>query len=363
MLVDRGRGRQSARHRGRSRSPAWSSEFAEKGALKPLDVRDDDDRRQLPARVDDSSATSTASSTALVFKAANKSTRLVQRPGVRRTRASTRRRPGTDPHRTPKTLKASGVPAYSIGGADGWTLTDLFENIYLRTAGPDKYDQLCARTRSRGPTSRSRTRSRDGGQVFGDTDNIAGGTSGALQTDFPTSVTNVVRRPAEGARWSRGRLRRRRGPDVDAVEAGDGLRRVHVPVDQRLAADGRRDRRRPGRHVQRHAGDARRSSSTSRRPRRPRSGRSAAASRRRTRTSTRASTRTRSRGRRRPRSAAPTRSGSTCPTCSRPRSAAPPARASGSTSRTSSRTRATSTAQRQQLETAATKAYERQVAE
>ena len=41
-----------------------------------------------------------------------------------------------------KTLKASGVTAYSIGGADGWTLTDLFENIYLRTAGPEMYDQL-----------------------------------------------------------------------------------------------------------------------------------------------------------------------------------------------------------------------------
>ena len=34
------------------------------------------------------------------------------------------------------------MPAVSIGGADGWTLTDLFENIYLRTAGPEKYDQL-----------------------------------------------------------------------------------------------------------------------------------------------------------------------------------------------------------------------------
>ncbi|MFN8048098.1 MAG: hypothetical protein U0P48_05915 [Ancrocorticia sp.] len=28
-------------------------------------------------------------------------------------------------------------------GADvGWPLTDWFENIYLRTAGPDAYDQL-----------------------------------------------------------------------------------------------------------------------------------------------------------------------------------------------------------------------------
>jgi hypothetical protein len=35
-----------------------------------------------------------------------------------------------------------GHPAYSIGGADGWTLTDLFENVYLRQAGAAKYDQL-----------------------------------------------------------------------------------------------------------------------------------------------------------------------------------------------------------------------------
>jgi len=35
------------------------------------------------------------------------------------------------------TLKDSGVRAYSIAGADGWTLTDLFENIYLRQAGPE----------------------------------------------------------------------------------------------------------------------------------------------------------------------------------------------------------------------------------
>src|SRR5436190_2058607 len=41
-----------------------------------------------------------------------------------------------------QTLKASGTPAYSLGGADGWTLTDLFENIYIRQAGADKYDQL-----------------------------------------------------------------------------------------------------------------------------------------------------------------------------------------------------------------------------
>ena len=56
-----------------------------------------------------------------------------------------------------RTLKASGPPAYSIGGADGWTLTDLFENIYLRQAGAAKYDQL-SKHRSSGPIRRSTPR-------------------------------------------------------------------------------------------------------------------------------------------------------------------------------------------------------------
>jgi ABC-type glycerol-3-phosphate transport system substrate-binding protein len=39
-------------------------------------------------------------------------------------------------------ISDSGVTPISVGGGDGWTLTDWFENVYLRTAGPDKYDQL-----------------------------------------------------------------------------------------------------------------------------------------------------------------------------------------------------------------------------
>lgn len=42
-----------------------------------------------------------------------------------------------------KTLAASGVPVpISIGGGDGWTLTDWFENVYIRTAGLAMYDKL-----------------------------------------------------------------------------------------------------------------------------------------------------------------------------------------------------------------------------
>lgn len=39
-------------------------------------------------------------------------------------------------------VSASGIPGLSIGADVGWPLTDWFENVYLRTAGPDMYDQL-----------------------------------------------------------------------------------------------------------------------------------------------------------------------------------------------------------------------------
>ena len=40
------------------------------------------------------------------------------------------------------TLARDGTAAFAVGGGDGWTLTDLFENIYLRSAGPELYDRL-----------------------------------------------------------------------------------------------------------------------------------------------------------------------------------------------------------------------------
>jgi len=42
-----------------------------------------------------------------------------------------------------QTLHDSGVQIpISVGGGDGWTLTDWFENVYLRTAGTAMYDKL-----------------------------------------------------------------------------------------------------------------------------------------------------------------------------------------------------------------------------
>jgi alpha-glucoside transport system substrate-binding protein len=38
--------------------------------------------------------------------------------------------------------KAQGKKPWAVGAADSWTLTDWFEILYLRSAGPDKYGQL-----------------------------------------------------------------------------------------------------------------------------------------------------------------------------------------------------------------------------
>ena len=43
---------------------------------------------------------------------------------------------------TIETLADSGTYGVSIGADVGWPLTDWFENVYLRTAGPEMYDQL-----------------------------------------------------------------------------------------------------------------------------------------------------------------------------------------------------------------------------
>jgi ABC-type glycerol-3-phosphate transport system substrate-binding protein len=41
-----------------------------------------------------------------------------------------------------RTLTEAGITPMATAGADGWVLTDWFENAYLRIAGPDRYDRL-----------------------------------------------------------------------------------------------------------------------------------------------------------------------------------------------------------------------------
>ncbi|MGI5352727.1 ABC transporter substrate-binding protein [Streptomyces sp. CA-250714] len=89
-----------------------------------------------------------------------------------------------------ETLSDSGVDPVSVGGADGWTLTDWFENIYLSQAGPEKYDQLSEHKIKW--TDESVTKAlKTLAQLWGQKHLLAGGNQGALQTDFPKSVTQT----------------------------------------------------------------------------------------------------------------------------------------------------------------------------
>ncbi|MEU7044517.1 extracellular solute-binding protein [Streptomyces varsoviensis] len=83
-----------------------------------------------------------------------------------------------------------GVTPVSVGGADGWTLTDWFENVYLSQAGPEKYDQLAQhKIKWTDPSVRSALTTL--GTLFGKRDLLAGGGEGALHTAFPDSVTQT----------------------------------------------------------------------------------------------------------------------------------------------------------------------------
>ncbi|MGH3102814.1 MAG: ABC transporter substrate-binding protein [Gaiellaceae bacterium] len=177
-------------------SPGLMKDFADRDALKPIDFAKDAIAENFAESWLDL-GTVDGTLYGVFFKGANKSTVWYNVAAFADA--------GIEPPATyddlitaGETLKASGVPAYSIGGADGWTLTDLFENIYLRTAGPEKYDQLAAHEIAWTDASVTDALT-EMGKIVGDTDNVAGGTSGALQTDFPTSVTQVYSDPPKAA--------------------------------------------------------------------------------------------------------------------------------------------------------------------
>jgi alpha-glucoside transport system substrate-binding protein len=124
------------------------------------------------------------------FKAANKSTvwynvRTFRAAGITRSPAT------YDELLTDmSTLRQFGVAPFSMCGGSGWTLTDWFENVYLRVAGVDRYNRLA---RHEIPwTDPSVTAAFTQLQrIFGDAANMLGGVQGAVSTGFPDCVGPV----------------------------------------------------------------------------------------------------------------------------------------------------------------------------
>jgi alpha-glucoside transport system substrate-binding protein len=169
-------------------NPGLMRDFQARGALKPIEfARDTIEENYSESWVELASVENELYG--LFFKGGNKSTIWYNVHAFEEA--------GVEPPETwdelleaAETLKASGIPAYSIGGSDGWVLTDLFENIYLRSAGPEMYDQLAAHEI---PWTDQSVKDALAimAEVVGDPENLAGGTEGSLQTEMPDSVAKV----------------------------------------------------------------------------------------------------------------------------------------------------------------------------
>ncbi|MFG2044658.1 ABC transporter substrate-binding protein [Dactylosporangium sp. NPDC048998] len=94
-----------------------------------------------------------------------------------------------------QTLVDSGTAAMTVPGADGWPLTDWFENVYLRLAGTEAYDRLAVHQLPwTDPTVVETLRVM--GRYWASPRFLLGGPEGALQTTFTRSVADVFgRRP------------------------------------------------------------------------------------------------------------------------------------------------------------------------
>ncbi|MBB6170756.1 alpha-glucoside transport system substrate-binding protein [Nocardiopsis mwathae] len=169
--------------------PGLIAQFVEADALKPLsdDVVDALDENMAGAWTDFGSVDGTPYG--VYFKVANKSLVWYNDGVFAETGAET---PETwdDFLGLSEDLADVGLTPQSVAAADGWVLTDWFENVYLQTAGPEQYDRLAAHEIPWTDPSVAEALEKLA-ELWGSEELIAGGTRGALQTDFPTSVTNV----------------------------------------------------------------------------------------------------------------------------------------------------------------------------
>jgi ABC-type glycerol-3-phosphate transport system substrate-binding protein len=121
--------------------PGVVTEFARRGVLVPLAGAAADAVRRNYSQTWQDLGTVSGQLYGLYFKVANKSviwyrTDAFEEAGVAP--------PPTwdDLHDVSRTLTEAGITPMATAGADGWVLTDWFENAYLRVAGPDRYDAL-----------------------------------------------------------------------------------------------------------------------------------------------------------------------------------------------------------------------------
>ena len=94
------------------------------------------------------------------------------------------------------TLKAAGVTPFSLCTDVGWPVADFWQNVYLKTAGAAKYNQLSAHS-LKWTDSSVTTAFTTLAQLVGTTSNLLGGLQGSLSNAYPACVDKVF--PKAGA--------------------------------------------------------------------------------------------------------------------------------------------------------------------
>jgi alpha-glucoside transport system substrate-binding protein len=169
--------------------PGVLVQFAKQGWLEPLAPAATAAAKQNFASVWTDLGTVNGTQYGLYFKAANKST-IWYSPAALEAAGAQLPTTWDDMLKVAGSVADSGTPAFSIAGQAGWPLTDWFENVYLSQAGPEMYDKLAKHQIPWTDPSVIKALTTLG-KLFGDPALVAGGTKGALQTDFPTSVQQV----------------------------------------------------------------------------------------------------------------------------------------------------------------------------
>ena len=105
-----------------------------------------------------------------------------------------------------RAFKAKGIIPWSVGGGPGpdssWTLTDWFENIYLRTAGPTRYERLFSgRLAFTDKSVREAIKSML--QIINNRF-VVGGIRGALNTNWIDAISSVFGRKAKSQLYMEG---------------------------------------------------------------------------------------------------------------------------------------------------------------
>ena len=168
--------------------PGLMADFVKKGAIKSIDSLREKVVDAFGEAVADAGSVD-GTQYAVMFKGSNKSTIWYN--------VASFEEAGVEPPETwdelnevRDTLLAAGITPYSVGVDVGWPMTDLFENIYIRSAGAEKYDQL---SKHEIPWTDQSVKDalKIMADIVGKSNYMVGGTDGALQTEMPDSVAKV----------------------------------------------------------------------------------------------------------------------------------------------------------------------------